>query len=244
MPAQHCPAPAPTHCQHRPQERQPPAPAVPRQPPSPPAVPHPRSARSRQSAAVVLRASRRICCPPTPSRDRSEGEGREEREGKKEQPQHMEAPASQHIPNPARLPILPAPAPPVLRRLHLFSWNLPDGPPPCLLLPLQFCFWRENRTPPPKPPNLHGNRGPATCQRPPAMIGGGHLTFSTFCHIYDMTPVPSSTHLLSNPNSARFTVRSYRRTNSWIRSGRTPHILHHFITNTPVFHNITPVIPR
>ena len=200
MPAQHCPAPAPTHCQHRPQERQPPAPAVPRQPPSPPAVPHPRAARSRQSAAVVLRASRRICCPPTPSRDRSEGEGRGERERKKEQPQHMEAPASQHIPNPARLPILPAPAPPVLRRLHLFSWNLPDGPPPCLLLPLQFCFWRENRTPPPKPPNLHGNRGPATCQRPPAMIGGASYIFNVLPYLrYD-----SSTFIYTPPLQSQF----------------------------------------
>lgn len=207
----------PTHCQHRPRStsgQHLPAPR-PDNHPDAPAVPHPCPAGSRRPSAVGLKnpvAPAAVCLSRW---SRADGEGgREGKEGEKEQRQRIAAPASQHIPNPARLPIPPAlsghrPGPPL--SLQTSSSPAPSAVPAAVA---QILLLERKQNPAPKTPNLHGNRGPATCQRPPAMIGGGHLTFSTFCHIYDMTPVPSSTHLLSNPNSARFAVRSYRRTNS------------------------------
>lgn len=246
--ARPAPTPAPDTLPASPQEHQRPAPTSTTARQSPRRASRPASLPSRKPSPVCRRAeeSRRPCCRLPVQVEPRRWRGREGRERGREgaAPAHSSTSQPAHTePRPPAYTASPQRPPPPARLYR--SRQAPALPRlPCLLPSLKFCFWRENRTPPPKPPNLHGNRGPATCQRPPAMIGGGHLTFSTFCHIYDMTPVPSSTHLLSNPNSARFTVRSYHRTNSWIRSGRTPHILHHFITNTPVFHNLTPVIPR
>lgn len=77
--------------------------------PDAPAVPHPCPAGSRRPSAVGLKnpVAPAAVCLSRWSRAGEEGE-REGKEGKKEQRQRIAAPASQHIPNPARLPIPPA----------------------------------------------------------------------------------------------------------------------------------------
>ena len=207
----------PTHCQHRPRStsgQHLPAPR-PDNHPDAPAVPHPCPAGSRRPSAVGLKnpvAPAAVCLSRW---SRADGEGgREGKEGEKEQRQRIAAPASQHIPNPARLPIPPALSGHRPRPASI----APDKLQPCPVC--RACCRRSNSAfgektePRPQNPEFTREQRPGHLPAPARHDRGGHLTFSTFCHIYDMTPVPSSTHLLSNPNSARFAVRSYRRTNS------------------------------
>lgn len=171
----------PTHCQHRPQEHQRPAPTSTTARQSPRRASRPASLPSRKPSPVCRRAeeSRRPCCRLPVQVEPRRWRGREGRERGEEgaAPAHSSPSQPAHTePRPPAYTASPQRPPPPAR---LYRSRQAPAPPrlPCLLPSLKFCFWRENRTPPPKPPNLHGNRGPATCQRPPAMIGGGILHF-------------------------------------------------------------------
>ena len=211
---QHLP---PTRCQHRPQEHQRPAFTSTTARQSPRRASRPASLPSRKPSPVCRRAeeSRRPCCRLPVQVEPRRWRGREGRERGREgaapahsstsQPAHTEPRPPAYTASPQRPPPRPASI-------------APDKLQPCPVC--RACCRRSNSAfgektePRPQNPEFTREQRPGHLPAPARHDRGGHLTFSTFCHIYDMTPVPSSTHLLSNPNSARFAVRSYRRTNS------------------------------
>lgn len=191
---------APTRYQHRPRSTS--GQHLPQEYPSLRRASRPasRPAGSHRPSAVGLKnpAASATVCRASCSRSAGEGE-REGKEGKKEQRQRIAAPTSQHIPNPARLPILPAfsghrPGPPL--SLQTSSSPAPSAVPAAVA---QILLLERKQNPAPKTPNLHGNRGTATCQRLPAMIGGGTLHFQLsrlstislqYLHLHTSSPIP------------------------------------------------------
>ena len=192
----------PTHCQHRPRStsgQHLPAPR-PDNHPDAPAVPHPCPAGSRRPSAVGLKnpvAPAAVCLSRW---SRADGEGgREGKEGEKEQRQRIAAPASQHIPNPARLPIPPALSGHRPRPASIAPDKLQPRPVCRACCRRSNSAFGEKTEPRPQNPEFTREQRPGHLPAPARHDRGGHLTFSTFRHIYDMTPVPSSTHLLPNP---------------------------------------------
>lgn len=102
---------------------------------------HP-EATTKPAACSAERIPRRIYSQPMKGERERREEGRE-----KEQPQHMNPqPASTYRTPPACPTVSP-------QRPQFCAVSIPPAGiyqprrQPCLLLPVQFCFWRENRTP-------------------------------------------------------------------------------------------------